>query len=113
MIAEKLVLDHLNKMLDVPVKMEHPVDEEAYVILERVGGSRDSHIPRASFAIQSYASTLYDACVLNEQVKDAMEALINDPNVSSVGLDSDYNYTDETSKRYRYQAVYDLVFFND
>ena len=33
--------------------------------------------------------------------------------VSASRLNSDYNFTDTTTKRYRYQAVYDLVYFNE
>lgn len=112
MLAEKIVLDHLASKLDVPVAMENRGQDDFYVIVERVGGSEQERIPHASFAIQSYAPTLFDACVLNEKVKSAMKELIEDSRVSKLSLDSDYNYTDETVKRYRYQAVYDLIFFN-
>lgn len=111
MIAEKIVLDHLSDRLTVPVLMESRPDLDTYVLIERVGGSERNFIRRASFAIQSYGSTLLEACELNEKVKAAMRSLIEWDEVTRCDLDSDYEYTDQTLKRYRYQAVYDLVLF--
>ena len=31
--------------------------------------------------------------------------------IVSVSLNSDYNYTDTTTKEYRYQAVFDIVHY--
>ena len=49
--------------------------------------------------------------MLNEAVKAAVEAAIELPEISSVQLNSDYNYTDTATKRYRYQAVFDFVYY--
>jgi hypothetical protein len=43
---------------------------------------------------------------LNEAVKVAMADLITLDSVSGVSLNSDYNFTDSTTKEYRYQAVF-------
>ena len=64
-------------------------------------------------AIQSYAGTLYDTAVLNEQVKATMENIIDRNDISKCTLNSDYNYTDTARKKYRYQAVYDIVYFKE
>ena len=45
---------------------------------------------------------------LNEQVKDAVDGLLSQNEIHSVRLNSDYNYTDTTTKQYRYQAVFDI-----
>lgn len=110
MIAEQIVLEHLKKLLTVPVSTEM-LDASSFVLIERVGGSDDGFIRTASFAIQSYGPSLYKACILNEEVKNAMLALIGYEEVTRCDLDSDYNYTDTSTKKYRYQAVYDLVLF--
>lgn len=110
MIPELIILEHLRKRLSVPVTME-VLEEPKYVLVERLGGSDDGFIRSASFAIQSYAPSLYEACTLNEEVKKAMLKLIEHDEVTRCELDNDYNYTDTTTKRYRYQAVYDLILF--
>ena len=109
-VAEMIVLNHLAKHLSVPVSMEMR-DDDAFVLIERVGGSDPRFIRSASFTIQSYGKSLYDACMLNEDVKKAMLNLIEHDEVTRCELDNDYNYTDEKQKRYRYQAVYDLILF--
>lgn len=113
MLTELVVLNHLKSLLNVPVAMEHSADlQDRYVIVERIGGSIADHIRSSSFAIQSYGKSLLDACQINEEVKRAMDSIIESSHVSKCVLDSDYNYTDQTTKQYRYQAVYDLWFFD-
>jgi hypothetical protein len=40
-----------------------------------------------------------------------MEAMIERNDISRVGLNSDYNYTDTAMKQYRYQAVFVVVYY--
>ena len=42
-----------------------------------------------------------------------MDAAVALPNVSSVKLNSDYNYPDVEEHRYRYQAVFDVITFDE
>jgi len=83
-----------------------------FVIIERTGGGEENHIRSATIAIQSYADTLYGAAQLNEQVKALMDDITLLPQISACDLNSDYNFTDTTKKQYRYQAVYDLVYYD-
>ena len=57
------------------------------------------------------ADSMYAAAKLNEEVKAIMKGIIELPEVSSCRLDSDYNFTDTATKKYRYQAVFDLVHY--
>lgn len=113
MIEEKII-DRLSAALDVPVYMERPVDVPgSYVIIEKTGSSMENWIYTVTIAVQSYAPSLYEAAVLNERAKAAMYGLLVFNDVSSVKLNSDYNYTDTATKSYRYQAVFDLVVYDD
>ena len=47
----------------------------------------------------------------HHSVKEAMEKIVEMDDISKCQLNSDYNYTDTTRKKYRYQAVYDMVHF--
>ncbi len=49
--------------------------------------------------------------MLNEEVKQAIEKMVELPSISRVELNSDYNFTDTETKRYRYQAVVDFIYF--
>ena len=105
MIA-KTLLDYLDSALDVPVVMEAPERLTDYVLIDQTGSSRTNHIITTTFAIQSYGDSLYEAMVLNDEVKDAMVDFAELGNVTRVELQTDYNYTNTATKQYRWQAVY-------
>lgn len=112
-MIEKTLYDYLNAKLTVPAYMELPADgyPSSYVLIEKTGSSRENRIDRATVAIQSIAPTLYEAAVLNEHVKGAMDDAVELGDISRVELNSDYNFTDQTKKEYRYQAVFDIVHY--
>lgn len=113
-MIEKTIYDYLSAKLDVPVFLEMPEDAPTkLVLIKKVGSGRDNHIDSAGITIQSYAESLYNTAQLNEDVKSAMFDIVELNNISSCKLNSDYNYADLELKRYRYQALFDLVYFND
>ena len=65
----------------------------------------------STFAVQSWAGSLYDAMSLNERVKEAMLELPSVKEVTKCSLNSDYNYTDTATKHPRYQAVFNVVHY--
>ena len=111
-MIEQIILDYLAGKLSVSVRMEEEPDlPGSYVLVEKTGGGETNYIKRATVAIQSYAGSLYEAARLNEEVKDAMSGIAELDTVSKCSLNSDYNYTDTFRKKYRYQAVYDIVHY--
>ena len=111
-MIEKIILDYLTQVLSVPVYMERPESPpEKYVLIEKTGSGKRNQIYDATLAIQSYASSLYEAAVLNETVKDAMESAITLGEICRVDLNSDYNFTDTAMKAYRYQAVFNITHY--
>lgn len=113
-MIEKTVLDYLNSKLSVKAYMERPENAVLpFVLLEVTSGSSYEHICNATFAIQSYSTSLYTAAKLNRQVVDAMADIDDLTNVSKCSLNTFYNYTNTTTKEYRYQAVFDLVYMED
>ena len=110
-MIEKIILDYLNSKVVEPVYTERNGQKGKFYIIEKVGGGETNHIKRASVAVQSCADSMYEAALLNEAAKEVMKAIIELPEVSSCKLDSDYNFTDTTTKKYRYQAVFDLIHY--
>ena len=105
-MIEKTILDYLDEHLTVPVYMEEPINKPAsYVLIERTGSSESDLIESATLALQSYGASLYDAAVLNMAVKARIKQAVELPSVSAVYINSDYNFTDTETKRYRYQCV--------
>lgn len=108
-MIEELIKTFLDSRLSVPAYLEKPSKPpEKYVLLEKTGGRKRNQLSSSTFAFQSYAKTLYETAKLNEELKSVVESLIELDAVSSVSLNSDYNYTDTETKSYRYQAVYDI-----
>lgn len=112
-MIEAIVLNYLADNLSVPVFMEEPEERcGEYVLIEKVGSSENDRIQSATVAVQSYAESLYKSAVLNDTVKRAMRDIIVLDSVSRCRLNSDYNFTDTETKRYRYQAVFDLTYYD-
>ena len=111
-MIEKIVYDYLSEALTVPVHLEVPENPpERFVLLEKTGSGREDWVYSATIAVQSWAETLFEAAALNEQVKAAMDEIVRLPEICRCQLNSDYNFTDTATKRYRYQAVFDLVHY--
>lgn len=113
-MIETIVIGYLNRHLTVPAyaeRQEEPPTE--YVLVEKTGGGRRNLIEKATVAIQSYAESKFRAAELNKEVKAAMKEITALDNVSGCYLNSDYDYTDTETKSYRYQAVYDITFFDE
>lgn len=87
-----------------------------YIMFEKTGSSTTNMITTSTVAIQSCCDSLQgmsllDAAELNEEVKGVMSELITLDDIVMVDLNSDYNYTDDTTKEYRYQAVYQITHY--
>lgn len=94
------------------VYAERPKSPPAkYIIVEKTGSNRADRVDRATIAIQSISGTLLDAAMLNDEVKAQMEAILSLESIGACRLNSDYNFTDQTTKEYRYQAVFDITHY--
>ena len=108
-MIEKTILNYLNSALNVPVYMENPPRPPlSYVVIEKTGSSRANGLNHSMMTFKSYAGAMYGAAQLNESVTYAMDGADSLRQVVSSRLNSDYNYTETPTKRYRYQAVYDI-----
>ena len=112
-MIEQIIYDYL-RACGVAAYTEIPEGGAAppFVVIERTGGGETDHIRRATVAVQSYGASPYLAAQLNGLVKDLMDEIIGRPEIAACRLNSDYNYTDTTKKVYRYQAVYDLAYYD-
>lgn len=111
-MIEIIVKDYLSSVVDIPIVFEHQKNlPKRYILLEKTSGSRENYLNTSTIAIQSYAESLYEAARLNEKIKNLMYDLTTVAEVSKVSLNSDYNYTDTETKRYRYQAVFDIYYY--
>ena len=113
-MIEEIILTYLNSQepsarvyTEIPKTMP-----SKFFVIEKTGSSRENLINRSTIAVKSYAPSLYEAASMNEEIKALMlDGLITLGEIASVDLNSDYNYTDTTTKTYRYQAVFDIVHY--
>jgi len=112
-MIEPTIIAYLSERLDVPVYGMVPSNPPATMVtVEKTGSRRTNLIDAATLAIQSWAPSIEKAAQLNDQVKAAMADSVNLDAVSSCDLNADYNYTDNTRKRPRYQALFDIVYYD-
>lgn len=108
-MIELIIYTWIKDRLDVPVYFERPDRmPKRFVLMEKTAGSRQNYIHQATFAFQSYAESMYEASALNERVKEAVDSLIESPEIGGLSLNGDYNFTDTEEGTPRYQAVYDF-----
>lgn len=108
-MIETLVYEFLKKNLSVDIFTDHQKQmPQRYVIFEKTGSSKRNFLLSSSIAFQSYAESKFEAAKLNEEVKEVVESLIKLDEVSKVKLNSDYDFTDTQTKKYRYQALFDI-----
>jgi hypothetical protein len=112
-MIEVTILNYLNENLEnITAYMERPANPpKSYVLIEKTGGGEENHIRHSTIAVKSIAESLYKAALLNEEVKDLMSSAISLDDIAKVELNSDYNFTDTSTKQYRYQAVFDITHY--
>lgn len=104
--------DYLKSIFEEEVYLAVPPKPPAkYIVIEKTGANESNFIKTATLAIQSYADTMYDAMSLSNAVVEAMKNMITRGDISSVKA-HDYNFTDTTTKKYRYQATCEVVYFD-
>lgn len=117
MLIESHIIAHLAaKMTGCLICAEVPEDypaDGALVVVSRLGGGNTNHLRTARIAIQTYGASLLDAATRCETALGYMlELPADDPCVTAVHIDTSYNWTDETTKRYRYQSVMYVTYYD-
>lgn len=111
-MVEGLIIEYLNENLSCGAYDEIPEKApEEFVVVQKTGSSRVNRIDSATFALQSYSASKLEAALLNEEVKKAMDKLVELPKISKSALNGDYDFTDSSTKRYRYQAIYQITHY--
>ena len=111
-MIELVIKNYLDGHLDVPSFFEHQNGLKGnYVLIEKLSGGKRNTLKSSVFAFQSYADSLFESARLNEQVKEVVETMVELPEITGIQLNSDYNFTDTQTKKYRYQAVFDINYY--
>lgn len=111
-LIEQEVYDYLkSKITDIPVLMEVPEDmPDEFITIEKTRTSGlDDFVRTSTFAIQSWAKSKLGAAQISRRVCDTMDRAAEQIRISK-SSGGDYDFTDLTTKRYRYQAEYTVVY---
>ena len=111
-MIELIVKNYLSTKLEIPIVFEHQKNlPKRFILIHKTSGSRENFLNSSTVAIQSYAESMFESAKLNEKIKNLIYDLITVDEVSSVDLNSDYNFTDTETKQYRYQAIFDIHYY--
>lgn len=112
MLIEPLVLQYLKNKLDMSeiyVQLPDTLPDQ-FAILTVIDRGKTNQINAATIEIESYAKkSKYDAAVLDESIRDAMDEIGDDEDVSCRFGGGNDN-PDETLKMYRYRSYFNLYF---
>lgn len=111
MTIEEIICNYLTEKLEVvalPEKPSRPFHRKIFV--ERTGGG-GRFVKESVMALQSYGDSMYEAAALNDQVIEQMFKAVELDSIINVNLNSNYNFTDVTTKEYRYQAVFEITHY--
>lgn len=113
-MIEIIIKNYLAEKLSMPVVLEVPADPpKSFILLEKTAAAVRRILTVRCWQSSPTRRPCMEAARLNERVKAAMDSAAELDAVSASRLNSDYNFTDTTTKRYRYQAVYDLVYYDE
>ena len=114
MSIEIFLNEYFNEKLDVPVYLEKPNGlAQPFVVIDVTGVREMSPgVYFATAALQSYSHSKYEAEELNRAVMDAAEHLRDCMEIGGASLDTYTPFNDLVRKIYRYQAVFNIVFYD-
>ena len=108
-MIEVLLKKYLEEQTKLKIYLMLPINKpDKFISFEKIGGSYDNMLKSSTFAIQIWGESLYDVASLNEVVKSCLINFVENERISKVKIDSDYNFTDTETKKYRYQIVVDI-----
>lgn len=111
-MIEQLIISHLLSRLSCCVDGEIPVEPpQRFVVVQKRGGERENHIYTSLIQFDVYAESLATAAALCKEVMAAVDNMTDLDEVCSCEYGGDYNATDTASKRYCYQAMYNITHY--
>ena len=109
-----LIMERLQPQLTVPVFFEFPQEPyESFVVLKIENNPRENLIDSALLVVDSYGPTQFAAAQLNETVKPLLDDLSLLPRISASKRGGDYPAFDSANKKYRYQAVQNITYYEE
>lgn len=112
-MIERILQDYLTEnafpcYLSMP---EHP--SGSFCILKKTGSGLDDGLFSATMAVQSYGKTKFASAQMNHQIVQVMLDAVALPQISACDLVTDYDFPDVTRKLPRYQAIFNVTYYDN
>ena len=114
MIVDAIINYLNNSDLGIPAFAEIPKQgvPEEFIIIEQTGSPQENQIDRSTIVTRSYAQSMERAADLAYDLDYIMmNDLLEMDLVSGVKRNTIANFTDLTTKQYRYQSVYVITHY--
>lgn len=110
-MIEQTVKEYLDTVLeDVKVFLEIPKQmPDKFIVFQLINRGIENRINEATLEFRSYAPTKYEAALLDEKLRDAMESMHEGTDISC-RLGGGNDDPDTTLKKYRYRCYYNLYY---
>ena len=113
MLIEETVKAHLDTVFEntgVGVYLETPeVLPDKFIVFQLIDRGIENRINEVTLDFRSYAQSKYDAAMLDDTLRGAMDAL-NDGTDITCHLGGGNDDTDSVLKKYRYRCYYNLYY---
>jgi len=111
-MIEITIKEFVEQRISAPLFFEYPKEAPGrFVILKMQTDPREEFLESAILVADSYAPSLLEAMRLNEEVKNALDALSELDCIAGSHRGGDYPFPDTANKRRRYQAVQNITHY--
>lgn len=110
MLIEPIVLSYLQAK-GIPAFCEVPANRsDEFVVMFRRDSGKENHINAVTLEFRSYAPSKYEAALLDERVKEAMESITELDEISASRFGGGNDAPDTATKSYRYRCYFNLFY---
>lgn len=113
-MIEVALRDYLTDNIGVPVLMEHPkTSSKKFILLQLADGGQINHIDAATFFVNVYADSLYEAAELKEEVKTLLLDATSIPGITKSSLGQEQAATDSANHLYQYNLTFNFYYYRE
>lgn len=111
MLIEKTIRDYLHdKIQNIPIEVEEPTDESKYIVFRVIDRGKEDLINAVTVEFFCYGKSKLEAAMLDEELRTAMENIVELDSIFSSKLGGGSDNYDEDLKIYRYRSYFNLSY---
>jgi len=109
-LIEIVILNYLKERLQMQEIYPEMPDKlpNRFITFDIIDRDKQDYINVVTIEFKSYAESQYQAAVLDERLREAIEDMTEVDEIGSVKIGGGDNGKDTTHKRYRYRCIYNI-----